>query len=168
MRTKSLKDIWNPGQLYFTMGFHLLEMKNFTSMSWMRRRHCQEQLIIKQLLYGRKNLQVKLIRFLQPRQVSRDETLRKALRSKLSRERTTRLEGSFGTRKQHYSLSRIKARGRKTEILWILFGIHTGNAVLMITKSRTDWIKRQDIILRIKSEEVFKFLPERNLLPDKI
>ena len=42
----------------------------------------------------------------------------------------------FGTQKQHYSLSRIKARNRKTEILWIFFGIHTANAILMIDKIR--------------------------------
>jgi hypothetical protein len=56
------------------------------------------------------------------------------LRSELSRERATRLEGSFGTQKQHYSLARIKARNRKTEMLWIFFGIHTANAVCMIEK----------------------------------
>lgn len=65
---------------------------------------------------------------------AKDEPLRKILRSALSRERATRLEGSFGTQKQHYSLSRIKARNRKTEILWIFFGIHTANAVCMIEK----------------------------------
>jgi hypothetical protein len=65
---------------------------------------------------------------------AKDERLRKVLRSELSRERATRLEGSFGTQKQHYSLSRIKARKRGTEILWIFFGIHTANAVLMIDK----------------------------------
>ena len=70
---------------------------------------------------------------------TKDEPLRKVLRSELSKERATRLEGSFGTQKQHYSLSRVKARNRKTEILWIFFGIHTANAVLMIDKvtSRT-------------------------------
>ena len=70
---------------------------------------------------------------------AKDEHLRKVLRSELSKERATRLEGSFGTQKQHYSLSRIKARNMKTEILWIFFGIHTANAVLMIDKvtSRT-------------------------------
>ena len=65
---------------------------------------------------------------------AKDEPLRKMLRSELSKERATRLEGSFGTQKQHYSLARIKARNRKTEILWIFFGIHTTNAVLMIEK----------------------------------
>ena len=65
---------------------------------------------------------------------AKDEPLRKILRSELSRERATRLEGSFGRQKQHYSLTRIKARNRKTERLWIFFGIHTANAVCMIEK----------------------------------
>ena len=68
--------------------------------------------------------------------------MRKALRSELSRERTTQLEGSFGTQKQHYSLSRVKAWNRKTEVLWIFFGIHTANnAVLMIDKIRNRTVK---------------------------
>ena len=62
--------------------------------------------------------------------------IRDRLRSELSKERATRLEGSFGTQKQHYSLARIKARNKKTEILWIFFGIHTANAILMINKIR--------------------------------
>lgn len=68
---------------------------------------------------------------------AKDEKLRKILRSELGRERATRLEGSFGTQKQHYSLSKVKARNRKTEILWIFFGIHTANAILMIDKIRS-------------------------------
>ena len=75
--------------------------------------------------------------FVRKGRAAKDEHLRKVLRSELSRERATRLEGSFGTQKQHYSLSRIKARNMKTEILWIFFGIHTANAVLMIDKIRT-------------------------------
>ena len=74
--------------------------------------------------------------FVRKGRAAKDEPLRKVLRSELSKERATRLEGSFGTQKQHYSLSRIKARNRKTEILWIFFGIHTANAVLMIDKIR--------------------------------
>ena len=65
---------------------------------------------------------------------AKDEPLRKILRSELGRERATRLEGSFGTQKQQYSLARIKARNRKTEMLWIFFGIHTANAACMIGK----------------------------------
>ena len=74
--------------------------------------------------------------FVRKGRAAKDEPLRKVLRSELSKERTTRLEGSFGTQKQHYSLTRIKARNRKTEILWIFFGIHTANAILMIDRIR--------------------------------
>ena len=79
--------------------------------------------------------------FVRKGRAARDEFLRKVLRSELSRERATRLEGSFGTQKQHYSLSRIRARNRKTEILWIFFGIHTANAVLMIDRIRNRTVK---------------------------
>ena len=79
--------------------------------------------------------------FVRKGRAAKDEQLRRVLRSELSRERATRLEGSFGTQKQHYSLSRIKARNRKTEILWIFFGIHTANAVLMIDKIRNRTVK---------------------------
>jgi hypothetical protein len=47
----------------------------------------------------------------------------------LRKERSTRMEGSFGTEKEYYGLQRIKARTMKTEILWIFFGVHTANAV---------------------------------------
>lgn len=70
--------------------------------------------------------------FVRKGRAAKNEPLRKVLRSELSKERATRLEGSFGTQKQHYLLARIKARNRKTEILWIFFGIHTTNTVLMI------------------------------------
>ena len=53
----------------------------------------------------------------------------KKMKSLLSKERATRMEGSFGTEKNHYSLSKVKARTEPTEILWIFFGIHTANAV---------------------------------------
>ena len=72
--------------------------------------------------------------FVRKGRAAKDEKLRKSLRSELSHEKATRLEGSFGTQKQHYSLARIKARNRNTEILWIFFGIHTANAVCMIEK----------------------------------
>lgn len=73
--------------------------------------------------------------FVRKGRAAKDENIRKILRSELSRERATRLEGSFGTQKQHYSLGRVKARNKKTEILWIFFGIHTSNAVLMAEKA---------------------------------
>ena len=65
---------------------------------------------------------------------SKDEHQREQMRKHLNRERSTRLEGSFGTEKQHYTLSKVKARTKETEILWIFFGIHTANAVRMIPK----------------------------------
>jgi len=58
----------------------------------------------------------------------------KAKRTILSKERTTRMEGSFGAEKDFYSLRKIRARTMQTEILWIFFGIHTVNAVRMIPK----------------------------------
>ena len=53
----------------------------------------------------------------------------KLLAAMLTKERATRLEGSFGTDKEHFLLKKIKARNKKTEILWIFFGIHTSNAL---------------------------------------
>lgn len=47
----------------------------------------------------------------------------------ITKERATRLEGSFGTDKEHFLLNRIKARTEATERLWIFFGIHTSNAL---------------------------------------
>ena len=51
------------------------------------------------------------------------------VRQELARVRATAMEGSFGTQKEHYSMRRIKARKKETEILYIFFGIHTANAV---------------------------------------
>jgi hypothetical protein len=47
----------------------------------------------------------------------------------LRKERASRMEGSFGTEKEHYGLHKIKARTLLNEILWIFFGVHTANAV---------------------------------------
>ena len=57
------------------------------------------------------------------------EDHRQIMAAELRKERATRMEGSFGTEKQHYSLDKIKARTEKNEILWIFFGVHTANAV---------------------------------------
>ena len=57
------------------------------------------------------------------------EDHRQLIAAELRKERATRMEGSFGTEKQHYSLDSIKARTEKNEILWIFFGVHTANAV---------------------------------------
>ena len=57
------------------------------------------------------------------------EQSRKQLARMITKERASRLEGSFGKEKEHYHLKRIKARTKQNEILWIFFGIHTANAL---------------------------------------
>jgi transposase, IS5 family len=52
-----------------------------------------------------------------------------ALRQTLNIARGTILEGSFGTEKQHYNLTKIPARNQASETCWIFFGIMTANAV---------------------------------------
>ena len=47
----------------------------------------------------------------------------------ITKERASRLEGSFGTDKEHFLLKRNLARTKETEILMIFFGIHTSNAL---------------------------------------
>ena len=47
----------------------------------------------------------------------------------ITKERATRLERSFGKEKEHSHLKKIKAKTKKTEILWIFFGIHTANTL---------------------------------------
>lgn len=67
---------------------------------------------------------------------SKYEQQEKILRSQLGKERSTVLEGSFGNEKNHYGLNKVRARTEPTEIIWILFGIMTANAV-KISKRRT-------------------------------
>lgn len=47
----------------------------------------------------------------------------------ITKERASRLEGSFGTDKAYFLLNKIRARTKETEILWIFIGIHTSNAL---------------------------------------
>ena len=47
----------------------------------------------------------------------------------ITKERASRLEGSFGTDKEYFLLNKIKARTKETETLWIFIGIHTSNAL---------------------------------------
>ena len=44
------------------------------------------------------------------------------------------MEGSFGTQKEHYDLRRVKARTKRTEILYIIFCIHTANVVQLVDR----------------------------------
>lgn len=57
------------------------------------------------------------------------EKQRRQMAAMITKERATRLEGSFGKEKEHYHLKKIKARTKQTETLWIFFGIHTANAL---------------------------------------
>jgi len=62
------------------------------------------------------------------------EQHRKILHSVLRKERATRMEGSFGTEKEHYGLKKIRAMTQKNEELCIFFGVHTANAVRIAKK----------------------------------
>ena len=63
------------------------------------------------------------------RPFSEEKKEKNLVREELARVRATRMEGSFGTQKEHYALKRVKARTKLTEILYIFFGIHTANVV---------------------------------------
>ena len=52
----------------------------------------------------------------------------------LARVRATAMIGSYGTQKEHYNLWRVKARTKRTEILYIFFGIHTANVVQLVDR----------------------------------
>lgn len=67
---------------------------------------------------------------------AKDEKQRRQLRVLIAKERATRLEGSFGTVKNHYLLDKIKARTKQTEIAWVFFGQLTANAVAMVKKKK--------------------------------
>jgi len=60
---------------------------------------------------------------------SKHHKQQKQLKAIITKERATRLEGSFGKEKEHYHLKKIKAKTKTTEILWIFFGIHTANCL---------------------------------------
>ena len=71
------------------------------------------------------------------------EEHRKILHSVLRKERATRMEGSFGTEKEHYGLKKIKAMTQLNEELWIFFGVHTANAVRIARKMALEKSERQ-------------------------
>ena len=63
------------------------------------------------------------------------------IRNGLARVRATRMEGSFGTQKEHYGLKCIKARTRLTEIPYIFFGIHTANIVQLVRREASERVQ---------------------------
>lgn len=56
---------------------------------------------------------------------------RHLVREELARVRATAMEDSFGTQKEHYSLRKVQAMTRRTEILYVFFGIHAANLVAL-------------------------------------
>lgn len=60
----------------------------------------------------------------------------KTVKSLLNIARATRLEGSFGTEKNFYGLSKVKARTEETERLSIYFSVMTANAVRLSKRIR--------------------------------
>ena len=77
--------------------------------------------------------------FVQKAKRAKEKREKDFVREDLARVRATTMEGSFGTQKEHYSMRRIKARLKKTEILYIFFGIHTANVVEL-----ADRLEKQD------------------------
>jgi hypothetical protein len=70
------------------------------------------------------------------------EDQRQVISRELRKERTIRMEGSFGTEKEHYGLQKIKAKTEKNEILWIFFGVHTANAVRIAKRLAVSRVER--------------------------
>ena len=64
----------------------------------------------------------------------KDDKPTKKIKEILNKQRSTSLEGSFGTEKEHYLLNKIKAHNPKTEKVWLFFGIHTANAVKIVKR----------------------------------
>ena len=61
---------------------------------------------------------------------------KKQIRQLIGKERATRMEGSFGNKKNHYSLGKIKAKLFETELAWIFFGNLTANAVAISKRKK--------------------------------
>jgi hypothetical protein len=66
----------------------------------------------------------------------------KKLKAMITKERASKLEGSFGKEKEHYHLKKIKAKTKKTEILWIFFGIHTANALEIGRRMASQYLEK--------------------------
>jgi hypothetical protein len=66
-----------------------------------------------------------------PKGHPQDDPAEKRMKALLNKERSTRLEGSFGIEKNYYGLAKVKARKEATERLCIYFAVMTANAVRM-------------------------------------
>ncbi len=113
------KTIWRH-RLYFGQCLHFGGDRIYANNA--NRRYCSDQNIFTCFIpKGRK---------------SKNEKEKKQLRQLIAKERATRLEGSFGTVKNHYLLDKVKARNQKTELTWIFFGFLTANAQLIKKKRK--------------------------------
>jgi hypothetical protein len=65
----------------------------------------------------------------------------KTMRSVLDKERSARLEGSFGNEKNHYLLQKVNARNAITEKCWIFFGMMTANASIITKRKQAALLK---------------------------
>lgn len=61
---------------------------------------------------------------------------KKQVRTLIGKVRATRLEGSFGNKKNHYLLDKIKAKNYFTELAWIFFGNLTANAMAIAKRNK--------------------------------
>ena len=56
--------------------------------------------------------------------------------------KVTVMAGSFGNKKQHYAVERIKARNMFSETLLLFFGIHTANAAVLTARQMARDMKK--------------------------
>lgn len=61
----------------------------------------------------------------------------KVMRTILNKERSARLEGSFGNDKNHFLLQKVNARNAITEKCWIFFGMMTANASIITNRRQS-------------------------------
>ena len=71
----------------------------------------------------------KIITNFVPKGCPKNDPQEKQIKALLNKERSTRLEGSFGVEKNYYGLSKVKARKQQTEKLCIYFAVMVANAV---------------------------------------
>jgi transposase, IS5 family len=71
----------------------------------------------------------KIISNFVPKGYHKTDEADRTMKALLNKERSTRLEGSFGVEKNYYGLAKVKARKEQTEKLCIYFGVMTANAV---------------------------------------
>ena len=77
-----------------------------------------------------------------PKGHPKDDPAEKQMKALLNKERSTRLEGSFGTEKNYYGLAKVKARKQATEVLCIYFAVMTANAVRISNRQQNTLLRQ--------------------------